>query len=123
MVAVNPYRVLGVSPRANPQQIRQAYREKSKQYHPDTTELPAPEAATKFQELNAAYAVLSSPERRLVYDRLQETLARQKRAQNFSSRDDDGLPEERELSGGEQFALLAMGLTLLICTAAIAYAL
>ncbi|MGQ9864853.1 MAG: J domain-containing protein [Pseudanabaenaceae cyanobacterium] len=123
MVAVNPYRVLGVSPRANPQQIRQAYRDKSKQYHPDTTDLPAAEAAAKFQELNSAYAILSNPERRLVYDRLQETLARQKRAQNCSRRDDDGLPKERALSGGEQFALLAMGLTLLICTAAIAYAL
>ncbi len=123
MVSVNPYRVLGVSPRATPQQIRQAYREKSKQYHPDTTDLPAAEAAAKFQELNAAYAVLSHPERRLVYDRLQETLARHQRAQTCSRRDDDGLPAARDLSGGEQFALLAMGLTLLICTAAIAYAL
>lgn len=40
----------------------------SKRYHPDTTDLPAAIATEKFQQLNEAYATLSNPERRLIYD-------------------------------------------------------
>ena len=58
------YDRLGVKPTASPQQIRQAFRDLSKLYHPDTTTLPAAEATAKFQDLNEAYAMLSIPYRR-----------------------------------------------------------
>jgi curved DNA-binding protein CbpA len=63
------YALLGLTPWANERQIRQAYRELSKLYHPDTTSLPNAEAVTRFREINDAYANLSNPERRSAYDR------------------------------------------------------
>jgi DnaJ-class molecular chaperone len=62
------YSLLGLHPSASVIEIRRAYRELSKRYHPDTTDLPAALATTKFQQINEAYATLSSPERRQSYD-------------------------------------------------------
>ena len=62
------YSLLGLHPSASVIDIRRAYRELSKRYHPDTTELPADIATAKFQQINEAYATLSNPERRLSYD-------------------------------------------------------
>ncbi|MBH8566922.1 J domain-containing protein [Nostoc sp. CENA67] len=62
------YSLLGLHPSASVIDIRRAYRELSKRYHPDTTDLPAAIATTKFQQINEAYATLSNPERRLNYD-------------------------------------------------------
>ena len=60
------YVLLGLPPSASALEIRRAYRELSKRYHPDTTELPTAIATAKFQQLNEAYATLSNPERRLI---------------------------------------------------------
>ena len=62
------YSLLGLHPSASVIDIRRAYRELSKRYHPDTTELPAAIATSKFQQINEAYSTLSNPERRLSYD-------------------------------------------------------
>ncbi len=62
------YSLLGLHPSASVIDIRRAYRELSKRYHPDTTELATAVATAKFQQINEAYATLSSPERRLSYD-------------------------------------------------------
>ncbi|MCF4966201.1 J domain-containing protein [Nostoc sp. CMAA1605] len=64
----NYYSLLGLHPSASVIDIRRAYRELSKRYHPDTTELAAAVATQKFQQINEAYATLSNPERRLNYD-------------------------------------------------------
>jgi DnaJ domain len=64
----NHYRLLGLHPSAGDQQIRRAYRDRSRLYHPDTTKLPPLLAKQKFQRLNEAYGILSSPERRRLYD-------------------------------------------------------
>ncbi len=108
------------------QEIRQAYRDLSKLYHPDTTSLPATIATTKFQELNEAYATLSSPERRMVYDRkigysriaVVQPLPplTQMNAQNRIPSSSAYLdPTDRPLSAGEMFALFILGLTFLAC--------
>ena len=55
----NYYDLLGIKPTASAQEIRQAYWELSKLYHPDTTELSSAIATQKFQALNAAYGTLS----------------------------------------------------------------
>ena len=53
MVA-DPYKVLGVSPSASEEEIKKAYRDLSKKYHPDLN--PGDEsAARKMSEINAAY--------------------------------------------------------------------
>ena len=62
------YTLLGLHPSAPMQDIRQAYRELSKLYHPDITQLPAAIATQKFQQLNEACATLSNVDRKTAYD-------------------------------------------------------
>jgi curved DNA-binding protein CbpA len=50
------YGLLGLHPSASAIEIRRSYRELSKLYHPDTTNLPPATATAKFQQLNNAYA-------------------------------------------------------------------
>ena len=50
----NPYDILGVSPNASDDEIKNAYRRLAKKYHPDAN--PGSEyAAEKMREINAAY--------------------------------------------------------------------
>lgn len=62
------YALLGVAPGASAEELRQAFRSLSKRYHPDTTSLPAAEAAAAFLQLQQGYAVLSDPQQRQRYD-------------------------------------------------------
>lgn len=65
----DPYEVLGVSRTATDEEIKKAYRELVKKYHPDRYKGNPLEdlAAEKMQEINEAYAVLSDPARRRRY--------------------------------------------------------
>jgi curved DNA-binding protein CbpA len=122
----NYYALLGVHPSASPIEIRRAYRESSKKYHPDTTTLPTATAKAKFQALNEAYAVVSNPDRRLAYDRqvgYSRVLLVQppEHFQSFKPRVDKYRssayldPTDRPLSGGELFALLMLVATFIGC--------
>ena len=62
----DPYRTLQVEPSADLEAIRAAYRRLARAYHPDLN--PRPEAAERMRAINAAYAVLSDPAQRAVYD-------------------------------------------------------
>jgi curved DNA-binding protein CbpA len=118
------YELLGLHPSASVQQIRRAYRERSKLYHPDTTLLQATIATAKFHELNEAYGTLSSPDRRSLYDRkigysripviqplpnLYDKPGKTYRSSEYLD------PHDRPLSAGEIFALFIMGVTLVGC--------
>lgn len=61
------YALLGVERTASAEQIKKAYRKMAMKVHPDVA--PGPEAAEKFKELSEAYEILSSPEKRSIYDR------------------------------------------------------
>lgn len=119
------YDLLDLTPGSSVQEIRRAYREKSKLYHPDTTEMPLAIAQEQFHRLNEAYAILSSPERRLRYDLLigYSRIAVSQPAPSL--RPNRGIswtrssayldPSDRPLSPGELFALFILGLTFLGC--------
>jgi DnaJ-class molecular chaperone len=64
----DPYAALGVSQTATTDEIKRAYRKLAKQYHPDLNP-DAPDIAKRFQDVTAAYELLSDADRRAVYDR------------------------------------------------------
>ena len=64
----DPYEVLSVKKDATDQDIKKAYRSLALQYHPDHNPGNS-EAEEKSKEINAAYDVLSDPEKRANYDR------------------------------------------------------
>jgi len=120
------YDLLGLTPAASVQDIRRAYRELSKLYHPDTTALPAAIATATFQDLNEAYATLISLERRLVYDlkighsrvRVMQPSIDLSRSGSDSRRYRSSAyfdPSDRPLSAGEIFALFILGVTFVGC--------
>ena len=122
--AATHYGLLGLHPAASVRDIRQAYRELSKLYHPDTTNLGTEAATQKFQQLNEAYAILSSPDRRSAYDlkigysrvmvvRTLPSLNRPQPDRSTSSAYLDAT--DRPLSAGELFALFILGITFVGC--------
>jgi len=66
------YKVLGVGRTASQDEIKKGYRRMARMWHPDVSD--APDAETRFKELNEAYEVLSSPEKRATYDRYGHTV-------------------------------------------------
>ena len=61
------YEVLGVAKDADDNALKHAYRALAKKYHPDMNPGDK-EAEAKFKEATEAYAVLSDPEKRKMYD-------------------------------------------------------
>jgi molecular chaperone DnaJ len=61
------YETLGVPKGAGQDEIKSAFRNLARQYHPDVSD--APDAEERFKEINEAYAVLSDDEKRAAYDR------------------------------------------------------
>ena len=58
----DPYKILGVSRDASDEEIKRAYRQLAKKYHPDRNPGDA-EAAKKMQKVNAAYEQIKNPEK------------------------------------------------------------
>lgn len=63
------YGILGVEKNATPEDIKKAYRQLAKAYHPDKN--PGSKVAeTRFKEVSEAYEVLSDPQKKQHYDNL-----------------------------------------------------
>lgn len=126
-LANSHYAILGLHPSASPIDIRRAYRELSKRYHPDTTNLPSAIATAKFQQLNEAYRILSNPDRKSLYDLkigysrwsvIQSPRDLDQSASSSQQKWSDSAyldPSDRPLSAGEIFALFILGLTFIGC--------
>lgn len=67
------YKILGVSKNATEEEIKKAFRKLAHQYHPDK----AGGDEKKFKEVNEAYQVLSSKEKRAQYDQFGQTFSAQ----------------------------------------------
>jgi DnaJ family protein C protein 3 len=65
------YKILGVSRKATPKEIKKAYREQALQWHPDkhSGEEDKEKAEKQFQLVAEAYEILSDEEKRAAYDR------------------------------------------------------
>ncbi len=61
------YETLGVSKNATKQEVKSAYRRQALKWHPDKNKEAGAEA--RFKEINAAYEVLSDPDKRGNYDK------------------------------------------------------
>mmetsp|Transcript_5803 Transcript_5803/g.18597 ORF Transcript_5803/g.18597 Transcript_5803/m.18597 type:complete len:373 (-) Transcript_5803:2224-3342(-) len=64
---IDLYAILGIDEEATDKEIKSAYRKLSMKYHPDRTG-GDDDAAEKFREVSAAYEVLSSEEKKFLYD-------------------------------------------------------
>ncbi|XP_048479391.1 dnaJ homolog subfamily C member 16 isoform X3 [Plutella xylostella] len=62
----DPYKILGIHPKASLPEIRKAYRQLAKEWHPDKS--GDPNAESRFVEIKQAYELLSDTERRHAYD-------------------------------------------------------
>ncbi len=66
----NYYKLLEIDPSAGPEDVRQAYLEKIKKWHPDINPERPAEAEEMTKVLNQAYQILGDSERRKKYDRM-----------------------------------------------------
>jgi molecular chaperone DnaJ len=84
------YKILGVSREAGDEELKKAYRQMARKYHPDINK-DDPEAEEKFKLITRAYEVLSDPIERDKYDRMGHDLyangRRQARYDDFSAFD------------------------------------
>lgn len=83
------YNILGVDKNSTKDEIKKAYRQLSKRFHPDLNK--DSDAETKFKEIAEAYEVLSDDESRIRYDR-------------FGTADKQGSPFSHGFDFGDVFS-------------------
>jgi molecular chaperone DnaJ len=65
------YDTLGIARDADDKEIKKAYRNLARKYHPDVCKEPG--AEERFKRINEAYSTLSDPQKRAQYDRMGHT--------------------------------------------------
>ncbi len=99
MAAKNYYEIIGVSRNATDKELKQAYRKLARKHHPDVN--PGDKTAeAKFKEINAAYEVLSDPDKRKKYDQFGENW---QYADQFAQAGRSGSPYGDFAGGGATF--------------------
>lgn len=66
VLCYDPYKILGLTRQATLQEIRRAYKNLAKEWHPDKSSKP--NAETKFVEIKQAYELLADTDRRKAFD-------------------------------------------------------
>jgi molecular chaperone DnaJ len=87
------YEVLGISRSASQDEIKKAFRDLARQFHPDVNN--SPDAEDKFKEINEAYGVLSDTDKRAAYDRY-----------GFSGVNTQGMPDYSNMDLSDLFETL-----------------
>jgi molecular chaperone DnaJ len=64
------YAILGVTRNATADELKTAFRNKAKEFHPDVHVGDKKAAEEKFKEIGEAYQILSNPEKRNIYDQV-----------------------------------------------------
>lgn len=123
------YQFLGISAKADLEEIKAAYRKLSKEYHPDTTSLPLKAASDKFMKLREVYDVLSDEQKRRFYDwtLAQEAASRQAQKMRVNLEDpyeqgvrnEVSIPDMVDRLGGRNMelsdqAMTALGVDILV---------
>lgn len=83
------YDILGVHPNSSEKEIREAYKQKAFELHPDKNKVD-PKATQKFQKINYAYEILSDKLKREKYDKYG--------IDNFNEDDESGKPSMPKVS-------------------------
>lgn len=65
----DPYEVLGIPNDASQDDVKRAYRKLALKWHPDRNPDDQARAEREFKQISKAYAVLSDPQQRAMYDR------------------------------------------------------
>ncbi|XP_047224488.1 dnaJ homolog subfamily C member 16-like [Girardinichthys multiradiatus] len=68
---MDPYKILGVTPRASQAEIKKVYKRLAKEWHPDKNKDPG--AEDMFIKITKSYEILSSEDKRASYDRYGQT--------------------------------------------------
>ncbi|PIO97432.1 J domain-containing protein [Pleomorphomonas carboxyditropha] len=108
------YRVLGLTPSATMDEIRTAFRKRSKETHPDSTGRASADA---FREVSDAYDILGDPIRRGEYDKAARELDEQQRAAAESAwKSSQGAtqPPPRPAPFSPMFQAIVMGAVMLL---------
>ena len=95
------YDTLGVGENASADEIKKAYRKLARKYHPDINKDES--AVEKFKEINAAYEVLSDPEKKAQYDQYGDQMFGGQNFQDFARGQGAGVDLDeilRQMFGG-----------------------
>jgi curved DNA-binding protein len=105
-MAKSLYETLEVSENASADEIKKAYRKLARKYHPDVNK--DPKAEEKFKEINAAYEVLSDPQKKQQYDQHGDSMFGGQNFSDFARNQGGGVDLDeilRQMFGGGELDL------------------
>jgi len=101
------YKILGISKDASQDEIKKAFRQLARKYHPDINKNAG--AEDKFKEINEAFQVLSNPEKKAQYDQFGTSAFNQEDLRGFRNQRFDFDDLFRDFGFGDIFDIFNNG--------------